>query len=83
MAPPPCSGPGNLRADYVLASKGLKVGDSGVFWPLRADPLFRLTGPGFPVPTSDHRQVWIDVTMSGRGGEGAGDDVGQRDSESD
>ena len=74
-APPPCSGPGNLRADYTLASKGLKVRDSGVFWPLRADPLFRLTGPGFPVPTSDHRQVWIDVTMSGRGGhdEGAGD----------
>jgi 3-phytase len=63
--------PGNLRADYVLPRKTLQLVDAGVFWPLQADPLFRLTGVfsfadwglvgGFP--TSDHRSVWIDVTV--------------------
>ena len=33
---------------------------SAVFWPLQADPLFRLTGV-FPFPSSDHRLVWVDV----------------------
>ena len=63
--------PGNLRADYVLPRKTLQLVDSGVFWPLQADPLFRLTGVfSFPnwglvggFPTSDHRSVWIDVTL--------------------
>jgi Endonuclease/Exonuclease/phosphatase family len=65
--------PGNLHADYVLPRKTLQLVDAGVFWPLRADPLFRLTGEfnsalwglvgGFP--TSDHRSVWIDVTVPG------------------
>jgi hypothetical protein len=54
-------GPGNLRADYVLPSKSLRITDSAVFWPVRDDPLFRLTG-NFPfVPSSDHRLVWVDV----------------------
>jgi Endonuclease/Exonuclease/phosphatase family len=63
--------PGNLHADYVLPRKNLKLVDAGVFWPLRADPLSRLTGEfnfalwglvgGFP--TSDHRSVWVDVTV--------------------
>jgi len=63
--------PGNLRADYVLPRKTLQVVDAGVFWPLQSDPLSRLTGVfngslwgqvgGFP--TSDHRSVWIDVTV--------------------
>ncbi len=57
--------PGNLRADYVLPRKGLKVLDSEVFWPIQADPLFRLTGV-FPFPTSDHRLVWIDVKLNHR-----------------
>ncbi|WP_239126499.1 endonuclease/exonuclease/phosphatase family protein [Asanoa siamensis] len=53
--------PGNLRADYVLPSKaGLKVRGGGVFWPVQADPLSRLTGV-FPFPSSDHRLVWLDV----------------------
>jgi hypothetical protein len=52
--------PGNLRADYVLPSKGLKIKRSGVFWPTREDPLFRLTGE-FPFPSSDHRLVWVDL----------------------
>jgi Endonuclease/Exonuclease/phosphatase family len=63
--------PGNLRADYVLPRKTLQIVGSGVFWPLQSDPLFRLTGVfsfadwglvgGFP--TSDHRSVWVDVTV--------------------
>ena len=64
--------PGNLRADYVLPRKTLQLVDAGVFWPLQSDPLFRLTGVfdsiwnlvgGFP--TSDHRSVWVDVTVPG------------------
>ena len=52
--------PGNLRADYVLPRKSLRIVDSAVFWPVQSDPLFRLTGV-FPFPSSDHRLVWIDV----------------------
>jgi hypothetical protein len=64
--------PGNLRADYVLPSRNLRIVDSGVFWPLRSSDLSRLTGVfdfawiavgGFP--TSDHRLVWVDVTVPG------------------
>ncbi|HJR37466.1 MAG TPA: endonuclease/exonuclease/phosphatase family protein [Nocardioidaceae bacterium] len=59
------SAPGNLRADYVLPSKNLRITDSAVFWPTRDDPLFRLTG-NFPfVPSSDHRLVWVDVRVPG------------------
>ncbi len=64
-APPPCSGPGNLRADYVLPRKNLRIVDAGVFWPAATDPFVYLTGTGFPVPSSDHRAVWIDVTIPG------------------
>jgi len=66
--------PGNLRADYVLPRKNLRLVDSGVFWPVQSDPLFRLTGvfnfaqwgPVGGFPTSDHRSVWIDVDVPGR-----------------
>ena len=61
--------PGNLRADYVLPRKSLRIVDSGVFWPVQANRFFRLTGvfdgaqwgPVGGFPTSDHRMVWIDV----------------------
>jgi Endonuclease/Exonuclease/phosphatase family len=61
--------PGNLRADYVLPRKNLRIVDAGVFWPVQSSPLFRLTGvfdfaqwgPVGGFPTSDHRSVWIDV----------------------
>jgi Endonuclease/Exonuclease/phosphatase family len=56
------SAPGNLRADYVLPRKTLQLIDAGVFWPLSTDPLFPLAGV-FPFPSSDHRLVWIDVTV--------------------
>ncbi len=62
---PPCSGPGNLRADYVLPRKSLRIVDAGVFWPTATDSLVYLTGTGFPVPSSDHRAVWVDVTVPG------------------
>jgi 3-phytase len=60
--------PGNLRADYVLPRKTLQIVDAQVFWPLMSDPLFRLVGvftPGLPggFPSSDHRAVWVDVTI--------------------
>jgi hypothetical protein len=61
----PPFGPGNLRVDYVLPSKQLRISDAAVFWPADDDPLFRLTGTGIfgdPVPTSDHRLVWVDVS---------------------
>lgn len=54
------SAPGNLRADYVLPRKNLRIVDAAVFWPLSTDPLFGLVGT-FPFPSSDHRLVWIDV----------------------
>lgn len=63
--PPPCSGPGNLRADYVLPRKNLRIMDAGIFWPTPDDPLFRLTGWGFPAPSSDHRLVRVDVSVPG------------------
>jgi hypothetical protein len=56
--------PGNLRADYVLPRKNLRITDAEVFWPTSDDPLFRLVGT-FPFPSSDHRLVWIDVQIPG------------------
>jgi hypothetical protein len=62
---PPCSGPGNLRADYVLPRRSLTIVGAGVFWPTASDPLVYLTGAGFPVPSSDHRAVWVDLKLPG------------------
>ncbi|GGI43821.1 hypothetical protein BCL57_000153 [Agromyces flavus] len=56
--------PGNLRADYVLPSRDLRVLDAGVFWPVSSDPLSALTG-NFPFPSSDHRLVWVDLRVHG------------------
>lgn len=57
--------PGNLRADYVLPRKNLRITNAAVFWPESDDPLFPLVGT-FPFPSSDHRLVWIDVRIPGR-----------------
>jgi len=54
--------PGNLRADYVLPRKNMRIEDAEVFWPTTDDPLFALVGT-FPFPSSDHRLVWIDVRV--------------------
>ena len=56
---------GNLRVDYVLPSRNLRIEDSAVFWPATSDPLFPLVGT-FPFPSSDHRLVWVDVRVQGR-----------------
>ena len=52
--------PGNLRADYVLASRDLRVLGGGVFWPAQGQPGAELTGV-FPFPSSDHRLVYLDI----------------------
>ncbi|RNL86645.1 endonuclease/exonuclease/phosphatase family protein [Halostreptopolyspora alba] len=49
-------GPGNLRVDYVLPSRGLPVRDTGVFWPAAGDP-----GSEVVETASDHRMVWVDL----------------------
>jgi hypothetical protein len=55
---------GNIRADYVLPSRSLRVAAAGVFWPRAGMPGSELTGI-FPFPTSDHRLVFVDVTVPG------------------
>ncbi|MFV0472999.1 MAG: endonuclease/exonuclease/phosphatase family protein [Pikeienuella sp.] len=53
-------GPGPLRVDYALPSKGLTVLGAGVFWPGPGAPLRRLVEPG-DEDVSDHRLVWVDI----------------------
>lgn len=55
---------GNIRADYVLPSRTLRITSSGVFWPRAGLPGSELTGI-FPFPTSDHRLVFADVLVNG------------------
>ena len=64
--------PGNLRVDYVLPSKRMKVIDTAVFWPPLDDELSRITGvfdfsqfqqDGIGFPASDHRMVWVDIRV--------------------
>ncbi|SPH24459.1 hypothetical protein DEA8626_03511 [Defluviimonas aquaemixtae] len=55
---PDDDGPGNLRVDYVLPSAGLRVTDSGVWWP----------EPGSEAAeeaeaASRHRLVWVEVEL--------------------
>lgn len=58
------AGPGNLRVDYVLPSeRGLRPNCGGVFWPGRDDATRYLVGEGFPVVSSDHRLVWMDIAV--------------------
>jgi hypothetical protein len=51
-----------MRADYVLPSKaGIKVLDSGVFWPAPTDALHSLVASR--EASSDHRLVWIKIRL--------------------
>ena len=61
-----CCGPGNLRTDYVLPSADLKIRGSGIFWPTEYQKYYYLTGKYPFVPTSDHRQVWVDLQLPKR-----------------
>ncbi len=45
----------NLRIDYALPSRGLKIAASGVFWPTPDEP------GAEAIAATDHRLVWIDV----------------------
>jgi Endonuclease/Exonuclease/phosphatase family len=54
--------PGNLRADYVLPSRDLRITGGAVFWPRRGEPGSEWTGE-FPFPSSDHRLVYVDVRV--------------------
>jgi hypothetical protein len=56
---------GNLRVDYLLPSKGLRVCGGGVFWPRQSDPGAKLVWGDSPPPSSDHRLVWIDLSADG------------------
>jgi hypothetical protein len=46
---------GNLRIDYVLPSRGYSAIGSGVFWPIKEDPLHAAT------LATDHHLVWVDL----------------------
>lgn len=53
-------GPGNLRLDYVLPARGLRVIASGVDWPAPDDPR------AVTVQTaSNHHLVWVDLAPAG------------------
>jgi 3-phytase len=56
---------GNLRVDYLLPSKGIAVCGGGVYWPPQTDPAASLVWGDRPAPSSDHRLVWLDVSVSG------------------
>ncbi len=48
---------GNMRVDYVLPSRDLRLLKSGVFWPSPASQDFKL------ISASDHRMVWVEVEI--------------------
>ncbi len=48
---------GHLRVDYVLPSRTLTPLAGGVFWPKRLDDGYDL------IAASDHRLVWMDVSL--------------------
>lgn len=51
-------GPGNLRVDYALPAAALEVQDAGVYWPAPGEP-----GHEPAARASDHRLVWVDVSL--------------------
>ncbi|MCC6511142.1 MAG: endonuclease/exonuclease/phosphatase family protein [Pirellulaceae bacterium] len=52
---------GNLRVDYVLPSRNLKLVASGVFWPSGSQPSVKPDVLKKLLDASDHHLVWIDV----------------------
>lgn len=60
---------GNLRTDYVLPSRNLRVRGASVFWPSEGEDFYELVGPSDPqngnaVVSSDHRLVYVDLAFS-------------------
>ncbi len=54
------NGPGDLRVSYVLPDKNWRVGDAGVFWPMKGDPSADLGAGGADV-AGPHHLVWVDI----------------------
>lgn len=50
-------GHGNLRVDYVLPSRDLRVVGSGVYWPKPGEP------GAEAIKATDHRLVWVDLAL--------------------
>lgn len=50
--------PGNLRVDYVLPGRGLRVVGSGVWWPAPGTQ-----GAKIAATASRHRLVWVDIAF--------------------
>jgi hypothetical protein len=48
---------GNLRLDYLLPARGLRVLGCGVFWPAPTEDGADLAD------VSDHRLVWLDLAL--------------------
>jgi hypothetical protein len=57
------AGPGNLRVDYVLPRKGLRVSGGEVFWPTSDTDVFQRLIGTFPFPGTDHRMVHVDLRL--------------------
>lgn len=57
---PEGNAPGNLRVDYVLPSRDLRVTGSGVLWPAPGAPLADTVAAA-----SRHRLVWVDIGVPG------------------
>ncbi len=55
---------GNLRTDYLLPSRGLRVCGSGIFWPTPSEPEYALVNDD-TAASSDHRLVWLDIAIAG------------------
>jgi endonuclease/exonuclease/phosphatase family metal-dependent hydrolase len=54
-----------MRADYILPSKtGFNIENSSVFWPEKSDNTFRLIKERSA--SSDHRLVWLDLTIKNK-----------------
>ena len=51
---------GTLRLDYLLPSRELRVGDSGVFWPISR------SADAAVADASDHYLVWLDLDLASR-----------------
>lgn len=69
------------RLDYVQPSvSGVSVENSGVFWPASDNPLRRLVGKEAEV-SSDHRMVWVDLSLQPRANGDAGGESGDDDDE--
>ncbi len=55
----------NLRCDYVLPTREIRVIDGGVFWPVAGEPGAEAIG------ATDHRLVWLDLELPARPSAGA------------